>query len=411
MIGTVFKISVLRLCNNKQDLALAFAVPVLFFSIFALIFSRGVGESLSKVRVSFVDDDKTPESQAIIQAASEHEEIRQATGVGQTTANWPIDQLSRLLISQRSVEVVVHIPAGFTTQDPDSPHLSIQLYNEGINPIAHRMVQASLAEAIAMQFAEANMDSALQARPEVSLASATRPVIDANSLSASQSSHSSGGPAEQQVFESINAFASNKHQPKVAMYAAGIAVMFLLFSASGTGASLLEEREAGTLGRLLSSRLTVTQLLAGKWLYMTVFGSIQLAAMFLWGQMVFDVDLLGHLAGFTAMTLATSAACASFALFLAVICTSRQQLHGVSVVLILSMSAVGGSMVPRYIMSDSMRQLGKFTFNGWALDGFQKVFWYDLPLSAIRVELTILVAVAIVLGVLSRLLAERWSTY
>ena len=159
---------------------------------------------------------------------------------------------------------------------------------------------------------------------------------------------------------------------------------------------------------MLSSRLTLTDLLLGKWIYITALGTTQLLIMFAWGQLVFGVDLYGHLIGFLVMAFATSAACASFALFLSAICRSRQQLHAASVVLVLSMSAVGGSMVPRYIMSDTMKQLGKFTFNGWALDGFQKLFWYDLPLSAIRAEVFVLLAVSIGLGIAARLLMKRW---
>jgi ABC-2 type transport system permease protein len=440
MIGTVCKISMLRLWNNKHELLLAFVVPVLFFSIFALIFSRGVGQSLSRVRVSFIDDDRSPESRSLIYEACKHPEIQPVTGVGHTSQRWPIELLSRWLISHRDVEVVVYFPVGFTTQDPSAPHLSIQLFNEGINPIGHRLVQASLAESIAMQFAAANLADLQAARPSglpASLASAqtsipnspTRVAYEAASAGAESSvetasfaqplvannrrSRQSNLGAEQsntqEVFESVNAFASNKHQPKVALAAAGIAVMFLLFSANGAGASLLEEREAGTMGRLLSSRLTLSELLIGKWIYITLLGCTQLCVMFAWGALVFRVDLLGHLPGFFAMTLATSAACASFALFLAAVCKSRQQLHGVSVILVLTMSAVGGSMVPRYIMSDSMRALGKFTFNGWALDGFQKIFWYDLPLSAIRLEVAVLVGITLLLGGAARLMARHWS--
>ncbi len=440
MIGTVFRISLLRLWNNKHEVVLALAVPIMFFSIFALIFSRGVGETVRQVRVTFVDDDKTLESRAIIQAACRHQEIQPTNGLWRTDADWPIEKLSKLLISQKAAEVVVHIPAGFTTQDPQAPNLSIQLYNEGTNPIAHRVVQAGLAESIALQFAEANMEAAFAQRPAVQPASATRLVTTPSTSTATSSSFSSPqtGSAhqrndqrndqrtdqrteqrspsvatsrgeEQQVFQSIDVFATNKHQPKIALYAAGIAVMFLLFSASGTGASLLEEREAGTLGRLMTSRLSVTELVLGKWLFAAALGSVQLVIMFVWGQVMFRVDLWGHIPGFVAMTCATSAASASFALFLATLCRSRQQLHGISIVLILGMSAVGGSMVPRYIMSDSMRQFGKFTFNGWALDGFQKVFWYDMPLHAIRNELFVLLSIAILLGALACLLAQRWS--
>jgi ABC-2 type transport system permease protein len=440
MIWTICKISILRLWNNKQELLLAFAVPVLFFTIFALIFSRGVGPSVSQVRVSFINDDGSPESRSIIYEACKHAEIIPVTGIGQTSSDWPIESLARSLISHREVEVVVYIPAGFTTQDPTSPNLSIQLFNQGINPIGHRLVQASLAESIAMQLATVNLTNLQAASPSqlnnTGLVStqATAPIrqaIDASPIGTNLTS-STIQPASftqpladhprhdvtnattntqekaQQVFESIDAFASNKHQPKVALAAAGIAVMFLLFSANGAGASLLEEREAGTLGRLLSSRLTLSQLLAGKWVYITLLGGTQLCVMFVWGALVFRLDLLGHLPGFLAMTLTTSAACASFALFLASACKSRQQLHGVSIILVLTMSAIGGSMVPRYIMSDSMRAIGKLTFNGWALDGFQKVFWYDLPLTALRSELSVLIGITLLLGAASRWMARRW---
>ncbi len=383
MIATVFKISLWRLWNNKQELGLALIVPILFFSIFAWIFNRGIGASLTQVRVSFVDDDRTEESRALIREARQHAEIQAVEGIWRTSDDWTIERLSRSLISQKSVEVVVHIPAGFTTQDPEAPHLSIGLLNEGTNPIAHRLVQASLAESIAMLFAAANMEAVTTVRPVGGTETFTREKPHSTGVqTATYNSAVDGKPSidnnasqsEPQVFASIDAFASNKHQPKIAMYAAGIAVMFLLFSASGTGASLLEEREAGTLGRLLSSRLNVTQLVLGKWLFAAALGIVQLTLMFVWGQIVFQVDLLGHLPGFIVMSCATSAACASFALFLATICRSRQQLHGASIIVVLSMSAVGGSMIPRYIMSDSMKNLGKLTFNGWALDGFKKFF-------------------------------------
>lgn len=403
---TVCTIAVWRLWNNKHELLLAVVVPILFFSVFALIFSRGVGQSTLCVRVAFVDDDQTPESRAVLRAVTAHPEIKPLGGLGRTSEQWSIERLSRHLISRRDVEVVVHVPRGFTTQDPDHPHLSIGLHDGGMNPIGNRVVEACLAEAIAMQFSELAVASTRGARPQFELAGHSRV---AQAVPQTTATATVASAAEPKVFTSTSAFANNKHQPKIAMYAAGIAVMFLLFSASGAGASLLEEREAGTLDRLLNSRLQVGQLLLGKWFYMTGLGCAQLLVMFAWGQLVFQVDLLGHLPGFAAMTAATAAASASFALFLAACCRSRQQLQGVSIILILTMSAVGGSMVPRYVMSASMQSLGKFTFNGWALDGFQKVFWYDLPLAAIRLELLVLVSLAILLGGLARVLAGRWS--
>ncbi len=79
--------------------------------------------------------------------------------------------------------------------------------------------------------------------------------------------------------------------------------------------------------------------------------------MFLWAQLVFGVDLLGHFDGFVVMTIVTASAAAAFGLFLATLCKTRGQLNGLSVILVLSMSALGGSMVPRYLMSEQLREV------------------------------------------------------
>jgi ABC-2 type transport system permease protein len=131
--------------------------------------------------------------------------------------------------------------------------------------------------------------------------------------------------------------------------------------------------------------------------------------MFVWAELVFRIQLLKHVAGFCIMTLSTAAATASFAMLLATICKSRAQLNAVSVVVILSMSAVGGSMIPRFAMSDRMKEIGRWTFNAWALDGYQKVFWFQSPLTSLRDEVAVLLGSSLVLGVLTLLFSGRWK--
>jgi ABC-2 type transport system permease protein len=370
-------------------------VPILFFSIFALIFSRGVSQAKKQIQISFISDDLGGTAKRIIRRVVERPEIKPVTRVGQTTPQWPIEKLSKSIISQLNADVVVYFPENFSHASMMAKPPAIQVVNEGTNPLSTLMVQALLTQAVALE-------KSTDQRPSYS-----RGVFLASTVVARGSSGSSQSPTV--PIEALDVFAANKHQPKIAMYAAGIAVMFILFSANGAGASLLEEKEAGTLERLLTSRLSITQLLIGKWLYIALLGFVQLSIMFAWGQLVFDVDLIGHLAGFAMMGLATTSATASFALFLAALCRTRNQLNGVSVVLVLSMSAVGGSMIPRYIMSESMQRLGRFTFNGWALDGFKKIFWYDLPVSAVKLELCVLCGMALLFGVAARILAQRWS--
>ncbi len=114
-------------------------------------------------------------------------------------------------------------------------------------------------------------------------------------------------------------------------------------------------------------------------------GFVQVSLMFVWGSLAFGLELWTprHLTGFLVLTAVTAAAAAGFGLVLAAACRTRAQLNGVSSVIILVMSAVGGSMFPRFLMPETLRELGLVTFNAWALDGYQKIFWYEAPLAGL----------------------------
>jgi ABC-2 type transport system permease protein len=196
----------------------------------------------------------------------------------------------------------------------------------------------------------------------------------------------------------------------ISFYAAGIGVMFLLFSAvAGAGGALLDEVEAGTLERLLSTRVGMTGILLGKWLFLTLMGAAQLTVMFLWGAIVFKLPLFSHLGGFAIMTIVTAAAAAGLGLVLATIAKSRAQLSGFSTILILTMSALGGSMFPRFLMSETMQKFGLVTFNGWALDGYLKVFWREVPNWQLWPQVLVLTTLAVVFLSVARTLARRWE--
>jgi ABC-2 type transport system permease protein len=202
----------------------------------------------------------------------------------------------------------------------------------------------------------------------------------------------------------------NKKSPMISFYAAAIGVMFLLFTASGSAGALLDEVESGTLERVLSTRVTMTKLLMGKLVFNTLLAFVQLVAMFLWGAAVFHLDFFNHLPGFAVMGLVTAFAVAAFGLLLASACKTRAQLGSLSTLLILIMSAVGGSMFPRFLMPEAMQKAGLFTINAWAIDGFTKVFWRDLPVSALWPQVAVLLAVGVGLFLIARRVARRWET-
>jgi ABC-2 type transport system permease protein len=201
----------------------------------------------------------------------------------------------------------------------------------------------------------------------------------------------------------------NKKNPLVAFYAAGIGVMFLLFSASAAGGAILDESESGTLDRILSSRVTMNTLLLGKLLYAALLGFTQLTVMFLWGALAFKVDLFGHLGGFIIMASVTALASAGLGLALAASCKTRAQLSSITTLVVLVMSALGGSMVPRFIMPEFLQKIGFVTFNAWAIDGFTKIFWREEPVSHVWPQVAVLLGAAAIFFAMARRLARRWD--
>ena len=135
----------------------------------------------------------------------------------------------------------------------------------------------------------------------------------------------------------------------IAFQAAGIGVMFLLFSMASAAQSLLQEEQTGTLERVLNTEVRMGRLLlTGYWLFAALVGFLQISLMFVFGWAVFGVDLFDpvHFAGFLIMTAVTAAAAAAFGLALGTLCRTQAQMSGLSTIVVLLMSALGGSMVP-----------------------------------------------------------------
>jgi ABC-2 type transport system permease protein len=140
--------------------------------------------------------------------------------------------------------------------------------------------------------------------------------------------------------------------------------------------------------------------------------------MFIFAELVFGVALFTtkHIIGFFVVTLFTVATSSGFGLLLATICKTRAQLAGIGVVVILMMSAIGGSMFPAFMMPNWMQTVGIYTFNHWAVQAYQGVFWYDNPdqsiagmLGTLWPEYLVLTALTLIFLAVSRFLARRWE--
>jgi ABC-2 type transport system permease protein len=423
MIAVLLRIFWLQLRRDRVLWLLTFIVPVAFFSVFAVIFSTQGRGSTPAVRVAVVDEDGSDFSRKLVAALKKDGGLRVTTDAapGEGEANPPAAPLDRggaeALVRDGKVSAALVLPKGLGQAFPgftgDRP--KVELLADTSDPVAPQVL-AGMLQGLAMSAApEAMLKGGL-----AELGKWGGPLTPKQQEALKQAEQWMKQPAREDgpgggasgllEVKVVDVLGQEKANPVVAFYAAATAVMFLLFScAQGAGGSLIEEVENGTLDRLLSSSLSMTQLLAGKWLSFVLLGVAQVAVMFLWGWLVFRLELWSHLGGFVVMTAVTAAAAAAFGLLLGALCRTRGQLAGVSTTVILLMSAVGGSMFPRFAMSEGMRTAGLFTFNAWALDGYQKVFWRDAPVWELWPQALVLAGLTAVFLAAARLLARRWE--
>lgn len=439
MIGTMMRLGWTNLKRDRAALFLTFLVPLVFFSIFAAIFGNlgGGGEDggIKDLQVLAVDEDGSSISASLIATLGEQEGLEvipapPATEERPQPEPWSRDAAFREVRAGRAAAAIV-VPAGFGEQFADfgQDGLAVELIYDASNPMAQFTV-AGLLQAAAFQAAPtALMEGGFEALEEFgggALTEQQRASIEQLRVLLEEGPVTDLAGDDDAGFSGlVQVEATAAHDDEdgedfsmVAYYAAGIGVMFLLFSMTGAAGSLLDEQESGTLDRLLTSNLGMSQLLVGKWAFYALIGLAQVLLMFGWGAAVFGLDLSGAktLVGLLAVAVPTAAAASAFGLLLATLCTSRAQLGGLSTIVVLVMSALGGSMVPRFVMPDFMDTLSKFTFNGWALDGFLKVFWYDDPeasvVAALRdlaPQILVLSVACVVFLVVARRLAGRWE--
>jgi linearmycin/streptolysin S transport system permease protein len=421
MILPILRTGWMNLRRDRAALLLSFVVPIVFFSIFAGVFGSRGNDATSKVKVMVIDDDASESSRRLVEGLKAEPSLRVIDRVeSKGKPARPFDRASAEELVRSGEGVAVVIPKGFgTSQIQFGPGATnqpkLEIIADRSDPVAPQVVGGLLQKVAMTSMPGLMMKAGVDAMDQYSggLTPEQKQTLDQNIASfeqtqtaATTSTSTSTGALIQVKTSDVQ---GDKKRPLIAFYAAGIGVMFLLFTASGAGGALLDEHDSGTLDRILTTRVSMSELLIGKLLFLTTLGVTQLIVMFLWAALVFGLDFHRHLPGFFVMAIATALACSSFGLLLASLARSRAQLSAITTLLVLSISAVGGSMFPRFLMPEAMQKAGLVVFNSWALEGFLKVFWREEPLLNLWPQVAVLLGTTALFFLLARRIARRWE--
>jgi ABC-2 type transport system permease protein len=451
----------ISLFRDRMALLLSFALPCVMFTVFAIIFGGQSGGSPSKMKVLVVDIDQTAASKAMIDSLKSMDKLEiidaaQSTddpalkAVELSAAPEALKTSVAAVVRKGKVAAAVIFPKGL--QDSvaafgQTERTPVQLIHDAANPLAEQMLtgllQASaftsapdlLMEKGLEEFrkfggpfsplqeaAVATMKSLLNTQNESADGTESSDAKDDKAASLGTGMSMTDGlvkiesSSARDLIPDRGGEGSGITSAKmISYYAAGISVMFIMFSMSGASSSLLEHQERGTLERLLSGRMTIRHILLAHWAFYVALGICQMALMFVFASVVFGLDLwhVETMAGAAVMAIVSSMASAAFIMMIATLCRSRKQLEGLSSILILILSAMGGSMMPRFIMPDFVVKLSSVAFNSWSMDGFLKVFWYNSPetsiITSILPEVAVILSMAAIFLSVALVCARKWA--
>ena len=365
MSGAVFRVMLLGLLRDRGALITSFILPVVFFVVFASILSSVSGEDV-RVRVAVSADRGAP----------------------------PVMTFIAMLEQAESVQLV-----GGDALDAGA---------------VRRMVQAGEADAgLALDTAAMQRPGAgkpvlrIFADPALAVAATMLAGIAERALASVNDPGAATESARTELVVREDVIGSGNDTSRAAYYAGAIAVMFLLFTTVHGAISLLEEGETGILERVLAGPGGTRVLVDGKFLYLTAQGFVQVTVIFLVAWLGYGVDVPGHFLPWALTTLAASATAAGLALALCTACATKRQAQTISNVAILLLSALGGSMVPRFLMSPFLQDLGWITPNTWAIEAYTLIFWRQAPVEDLLLSWATLVFAALVSLLVARRLAQR----
>lgn len=337
-------------------LAVIFLPGIVMYTVFTLIFAGPAGVN-RPFRVAVVDQDDTAASRRLIDTLSKHNVVVIRTEDEEPNGPPLTVESARYAIRKKGkFRVAVVIPRGFAKAPyvlTGAQHVGLELHYDETQPIE--------AEAI---------EGLLQMAAGRGLFESFEKVLDFFSGPTSQPAEGEAAPRtlinitkEGIAIERVQI--ASKHT-----FLAGLVPLFLLFSCVGAARGLLEELAGGTISRLLAAPIRPAHVLLGQQVYSFLLAMTQCAIMYGFAWLVFDVSVGNIAGGLFGLTVATCLATTGLAMLMASLCRTSEQLDAIGTTVVLAMSAVGGSMVPRFIMPPFMQRLGLATINGWSYDGF-----------------------------------------
>jgi ABC-2 type transport system permease protein len=333
--------------RDKHALAALFIMPAVFILIMSIALKDVMNDDKSLMSYIVIDRDQTHASQTLVEEMAESPSFSQRD-YSEETYRSPEDE---------GVQFIVDIPEGFESDLSDikltvaadtSPSL-LSIFKSQMSLIVMKHQLDTMSSAIQKQFG-------------------SRGGRDVKSFD------------EEFIEVNYAKFAQNEKPTSTQQSVPSWIVFGLFFVIIPMSTIFINEKKQNTLRRLLTMNVSILNLFAGKIIPYMLINQVQVWLMIGVGMFVVPyfgaapLTISGSLFGLILVSIALSISAIGLSILIATSVDSVEQATTIGGIINILLGAIGGVMVPKVVMPESMQTLSNISPMSWGLEGFLDIF-------------------------------------
>jgi ABC-2 type transport system permease protein len=366
--------------RDRSALLIGIVVPLALAFIFNAIFGGITGNS-GAIALGVVNADRGAASARFVSG------VLGAVGRSGliTIHREPTVARARALAANGTLDAVIIIPAGFSARVAAPRAAAMQVIGNAGAPISAEIAR-SIAESYTADLNRVRLSVATV------LAAGGGPAAGSPGRIQALAARAAAAAAPVSV---ADVSAGSKQLDQKSFFAAGMAVFFLFFTVQFGVTSLLEERNDGTMARLLAAPISRTSILAAKLLTSFMLGLISMFVLVVATSLLFGASW-GNPLGVAVLVVAAILAATGIMAFIATFAKNAEQAGNWQSVVAVVLGLFGGTFFPVSLAPGILSRLTFIAPQAWFMRGLGDLRGGSL--SAVWVPALAMLAFAVVAG-------------
>ncbi len=355
----------LLVLRDKHALAALFVMPAIFILIMSLALKDAFNEERALVSYTVIDKDHTAQSEKLLNLLSENGLLNEQN-----------------LTSDTAAQFVITVPKGFKRQFTSKSGREKPLVIEAAADVKQDLLALFKSQVISA-FMQVRVD-AIKTKLEKRSASSARE-LDAISFD------------EKKMMQVSFSALERDEKPNSTQQSVPAWIVFgMFFVIIPMSTIFISERKQNTLFRLLAMNVSLPLLFGGKIIPYLLINQLQVWVMIAVGMFVvplFGAEALtldGSVGALIMVSLALSLSAIGLSMLIAVVVESVEQATTIGGIINILLGAIGGVMVPKFVMPDFMQTFSNVSPMSWGLEGFLDVLLRREGIEAVLPEVAAL---------------------